>query len=165
MARPDIRPRLPDTTLKPETHTDVAARSRWQLVKDVAVFQVKLLVDGLRDLVLVPLSIVAGIVALMHAGSKPGPQFYELLRLGRRSERWINLFSAAPPETDASERRDDAASSSHTLVPADIDDLVNRVESFIVDEYANGGITGQARQRLDRALGSLRARRRSRPPR
>jgi hypothetical protein len=45
-------------------------------------------------------------------------------------------------------------------MPADIDELVNRVESFIVDEYKTGGITGQARQRLDRALESLRARRR-----
>jgi hypothetical protein len=148
-----------------DTHTDVAAGSRWQLVKDVAVFQVKLLIDGARDLFLVPVSIMAGIISLMHAGSNPGPQFYELLRLGRRSERWINLFSAATPETDSGERSNDSASSSHTLVPVDIDDLVNRVESFIVDEYANGGITGQARQRLDRALETLRAKRSNRPPR
>lgn len=153
----------PVRNVESDTHTDTGAGSRWQLVKDVAVFQVKLLIDGARDLFLVPVSIVAGIVSLMHSGSKPGPQFYDLLRLGRQSERWINLFSAAAPAPDAAGRSDDSASSSRTPLPVDIDDLVNRVESFIVDEYANGGITAQARQRLDRALESLRAMRRSRP--
>lgn len=128
--------------------------SRLSLIRDVVVFQVKLLVDGFRDLLLVPVSIGAGVLSLLHPGNKPGRQFYELLRLGKQSEQWINLFAAAevrPGEPGAAEET--------RRPPADIDDLVSRVEAFIVDEYRKGGITGQARQRLDRALESLRARR------
>lgn len=142
--------------MKRDSDTGATAGSRRQLVKDVLVFQVKLIVDGFRDLLLVPLSIGAGFMSLLQAG----PQFYQLLRLGRRSERWINLFAAAGPEEEADERRDAPAATAGAPMPGDIDDLVNRVESFIVDEYRTGGITAQARNRLDRALESLRARRR-----
>lgn len=146
--------------MKSHADTGVAASPRWQLVKDVLVFQVKLIVDGFRDLLLVPVSIVAGLMSLIQAGKKPGPQFYDLLRLGRRSERWINLFAAAGSERETGASRDDSRATSRAPMPADIDELVNRVETFIVDEYRSGGITGQARQRLYRALESLRARRR-----
>ena len=53
---------------------------RWVLLRDLGVLQVKLIVDGLRDLVLVPLSLVAGIVSLASSkDNRPGPQFYHLL--------------------------------------------------------------------------------------
>jgi hypothetical protein len=146
--------------MKSRADTVVAAGPRRQLLKDLLVLQVKLFVDGLRDLLLVPASIGAAIVSLVQPGSKPGPQFYQLLQLGRRSERWINLFAAAGREREGGDNRADPDRELRATVPADIDALVNRVESFIVAEYAKGGITGQARQRLDRALESLRARRR-----
>ena len=37
----------------------------------------------------------------------------------------------------------------------DIDAMVSRVESFVVDEYRKGGVTQQAKERLDRAIDSL----------
>lgn len=133
-----------------------AGNPRVELVRDVLVFQVKLLVDGLRDLLLVPVSIAAGLMSLIHKGPRPGPQFYDLLRVGRKSEHWINLFAAADrqPGSDGMAGRRPSGNGQ-----PDIDELVARVESFIVQEYRNGEITGQARQRLDRALESLRARR------
>lgn len=134
-----------------DVRSEPPAGSRLSLLRDLAVFQLKLLVDGFRDLLLVPVSIGAGVLSLLHRGPGPGPQFYDVLRLGKRSEHWINLFAAA-------ERQPEDASPPGP-VPADIDDLVSRVESFIVAEYRNGGITGQARQRLDRALEAMRARR------
>ena len=121
---------------------------RWTLIRDVVVFQVKLLFDGLRDLLLVPISIGAGIVSLLKSGSKPGSEFYDLLRLGRRSERWINLFGAAQHMPDAAGHND--------LFPAeDVDELVSKVESFVVSEYRKGGVTAQAKDRLDRAIDTL----------
>ena len=77
---------------------------RWTLIRDVAVLQVKLVVDGLRDLILVPLSLAAGIMSLA-SGEKgvPGTQFYRLLGVGKQSELWINLFGAmknAPPDLE-----------------------------------------------------------------
>ena len=121
---------------------------RWTLIRDILVLQLKLLVDGLRDLILVPISLVIGVISLLKAGNASGSEFYELLRAGRRTEQWINLFGAA-------ERVYGPSISDERFPAEDIDEMVSRVESFLVDEYRQGGVTRQARDRLDRALESL----------
>jgi len=124
----------------------------WTLIRDIAVLQVKLVVDGLRDLILVPASLVAGIVSLSKTkDGVPGTEFYTLVGVGKQSERWINLFGAyknAPPEVTEQKHFGDA----------DIDDIVSRVESFVVDEYKRGGVTSQARDRMNKAMDAMRRR-------
>jgi len=124
----------------------------WTLIRDIAVLQVKLLVDGLRDLILVPASLVAGIISLGKTkDGVPGTEFYTLVGVGKQSERWINLFGAyknAPPEVIEQRHFGDA----------DIDDIVSRVESFVVDEYKRGGVTAQARDRMNKAMDAMRRR-------
>ena len=122
---------------------------QWTLLRDLAVLQVKLLVDGFRDLVLLPASIIAALLSVMSGkNGKPGPQFYNLLVVGKQSEHWINLFGAAD--------RVHGASIDDDRFPAeDIDEMVSRVESFVVDEYSKGGVTRQVKSQLDRALESL----------
>jgi len=66
--------------------------SRLQLLLDVVVFQFKLAADGLRDLVLMPLAILSAIMGLVAGGDDPHRYFRDVLRLGRRTEIWINLF-------------------------------------------------------------------------
>lgn len=134
-----------------QSNTAIEHLNRWTLIRDVGVLQVKLVVDGLRDLVLVPVSLLAGLVSLMKGDHEPTNEFYELLRLGRRSERWINLFGAA-------DRAPGCPSSEQKAVAGDIDELVTRVESFIVDEYKSGGVTRQAKDRLDKAIEALHRR-------
>jgi hypothetical protein len=125
----------------------------WTLIRDIAVLQVKLVVDGVRDLVLVPTSLIAGIVSLAKTkDGKPGTEFYALVSVGKQSEHWINLFGAiknAPPELVEGRHFGDA----------DIDDIVSRVESFVVDEYKRGGVTSQAKDRIEKAMEAMRRRR------
>ena len=120
----------------------------WTLLRDILVLQLKLLFDGLRDLILVPISFFVGTLSLLKGGPARGSEFYQLLRMGRRSERWINLFGAA-------ERVYGTAVENDRFPAEDIDEIVSRVESFIVDEYRKGGVTRQAKDQLDRALNSL----------
>jgi len=138
-------------TLLPES--DNKKPPTWTLIRDVAVLQVKLLVDGARDLILVPATLIAGIVSLVKSeGGKPGPQFYRLVGIGKQSERWINLFGAfdnAPPEVIEENHFGDT----------DMDQIVLRMESFVVDEYKRGGITAQAKERIDKALDAMQRRR------
>ncbi len=128
---------------------------RWILFRDLAVLQFKLLVDGFRDLVLLPASIVAAVLSVMSSkNGRPGPQFYNLLVVGKQSEHWINLFGAlksAPGNLDR----------SAAFGGADIDDIVSKVETFVVAEYKRGGVTAQAKSRIDQALRSLRRKSRS----
>jgi hypothetical protein len=74
----------------------------WTLIRDVGVLQVKLIVDGLRDLILVPASLIAGFISLFNrTKGQPGDEFYRLVSVGKQSEEWINLFGAlrnAPPD-------------------------------------------------------------------
>ena len=128
---------------------NTAYTDRWTLIRDIAVLQVKLVVDGIRDLLLVPASLVAGFWSLL-SGSKdrPGPQFYQLIGLGKQSEVWINLFKAyenAPPEVV----------KDRPFGVTNMDELVDKFESFIVDEYRRGGVTAQAKDRIDQALNAI----------
>ena len=126
------------------------ASERWTLIRDVGVLQFKLLVDGLRDLVLVPLSLVAGLISLLQSkDGRQGPQFYHLLAWGKQSEVWINLFGAVENSPAKIEQR-------HPFGEKDIDDIVGRLETFVVDEVNRGGVTTQAKERLDRILNGLK---------
>lgn len=70
--------------------------SRGTVVRDLAIFQMKLALDSLKDVVLSPLSLIAGAAVLLV-----GPEgwaarfFYGLLRIGERYDLWLNLYSAA----------------------------------------------------------------------
>lgn len=129
--------------------------NRTRMIRDIATLQVKLLVDGFRDLLLVPASLVLGLASLLGEGGKGDNSFYELLRLGKRSEKWINLFGAL-------DRLDESANDSEG---EDIDRMVQRVETFLVDEYKHGRLSGQAREKLETSITRLReaARRRADP--
>jgi hypothetical protein len=133
---------------EPQAESTGDGQGRWALIRDIAVLQVKLVVDGARDLVLVPISMIAGIISLAKSNFGSDNEFYELMRVGKKSERWINLFGAADqlPETERDIMK---------LPDTDIDAMVSRVESFVVDEYRKGGVTQQAKERLDRAIASL----------
>jgi hypothetical protein len=125
------------------------------LIRDIVVFQFKLIVDGLRDFVLVPVALIAGLVSLVSGEKgRPGPQFYQLLDMGKKSEHWIDLFGAlrhAPPDLVDGIRFPDAG----------IDDFLDHVEDFMVDEEKRGGLTAQARERFERILRRLQDRRNS----
>ena len=125
------------------------ASEYWTLLRDLGVFQVKLVVDGLRDLILVPTSLIAGIVSLTKGeGGRPGLQFYHLLGFGQQTERWINLFGAV-------ENSPEKLDQPTPFGEGDIDDLVGKFESFVVDEFKRGGLTAQAKERLDSALAAI----------
>jgi hypothetical protein len=135
---------VPDTTQPPTSRTTLA--------RDIVVLQAKLVVDGLRDLILVPASLVVGIFSLLSFDKiRPGAEFYRLLYAGKQSERWINLFGAlknAPPDME----------EVRGFPDADMDDIVGRLETYMVEEHRRGGMTAQAKDRLDKALDTIKRR-------
>lgn len=72
-----------------------AAPVRRQLIKHVVVLQLKLLLGAARDLALTPVTLVAAAVDFVLAGRQPPRYFAWILRLGERSDHWIDLWSAA----------------------------------------------------------------------
>jgi hypothetical protein len=131
--------------------------TRWQLIRDLLVFQVKLAADALRDLILSPVSLAAGAIDLLRGGGRPGQRFYEVLLAGRRSEEVIDLFGAA----DRVAPRDGEAPRHG---PASIDAVVARLERVLVEQVERGGVTASAKAAIDRSLDALGTGRRSPPP-
>lgn len=69
--------------------------SRRVLVRDLVVFQTKLMLDGLKDLALLQASIVAALVDFVFMPVTRGRCFYGVLRLSERVDLWFNLYGAA----------------------------------------------------------------------
>ena len=126
--------------------------TRTTLARDIIVLQAKLVVDGFRDLILVPASLIAGIISLLTFNDgKPGTEFYRLLQTGKQSEHWINLFGAlknAPPDLEGIKG----------FPEADMDEIVGRLETYVVEEHKRGGMTAQAKDRLDKAFETIKRR-------
>lgn len=112
---------------------------RAALVRETIVFQLKLVVDGVRDLVLIPVSLIASLMGLMRGGDEPEREFRQVLQIGRDSEQWINLFGSHAVPEDAN-------------ATASIDALFSRVEETLKQQYQASGISAKARSEIDAAL-------------
>lgn len=67
--------------------------SRNATVRDFAIFQVKLALDGMKDLVAFNLSIVALILDFISGRGRRPRLFYSVVRGSRRFDKWLNLHS------------------------------------------------------------------------
>ncbi|MBD3648295.1 MAG: hypothetical protein HUJ31_12780 [Pseudomonadales bacterium] len=106
---------------------------RWTVIRDLIAFQFKLAMDGIRDVILSPVSLALGFFGLLFGGRNPGKHFYGLLRLGHRTDRWINLFGASDREHAG-------------------DTLVDQVESILKERYAQSGVVRNIKDRTDKSL-------------
>jgi len=112
---------------------------RFELARDAAVLQLKLLADGFRDALLIPASLMAALIGLLRGGEDCDREFRRVLQLGRRSERWINLFGHQPP-----------LDVSHPA--GSMDSVLNQVESIVMDQYRKGGNASDAREAVRKAM-------------
>lgn len=97
---------------------------RLELIRSAAVLQIKLLVDGLRDAILIPVSLVAALIGLLRGGEDCDREFRRVIKAGRRSERWINLFGHQRPLGN------DPSGS--------MDSILDQVETAVMDKYQKG---------------------------
>ena len=122
---------------------------RWLLIRDALFLQPKLVLEGLKDLLLGPVALVAAGIDLVR-GSRPGrPRaFYVVLRFGRQFEGWLNLYGALPA--------DDADETALVRVdPVGIDAQFGKIEQALLQEHARGGVTTRLRQKVDLWLDKL----------
>ena len=89
-----------------------------QLIRHAVVLQLKLLLEGMKDILLGPVALVALAVDLLVRRKRDGRLFYDTLRGSARFEDFLNLYGALP------ERRD----SDDVEVGTTIDRFINRAE-------------------------------------
>ena len=112
---------------------------RFTLIRETAILQLKLIADGFRDAVLIPISLLAALIGLLRGGEDCDREFRRVIKLGRRSERWINLFGHQRP-----------LAASHPA--GSMDKILNQVESVVMDQYKKGRSTSETRAAVRQAL-------------
>jgi len=120
--------------------TEQRSHSRQAIIRKVAVFQFKLLLDALRDLSLSPLSLIAAAADLLGLSPQKGLWFDRVLALGRRSEHMIDLWR------------------SERVGRGEVDTMVNRLELLLRDEQARKEAPTKLRLWAEDTLEQLRNR-------
>jgi hypothetical protein len=123
-----------------------AADERWTFIRDVVVFQIKLFLDNLRDLVLMPVALVAAIIDLFVRGEREGALFYKVLRWGAHSEEVIDVYSAIEHHDPGQFR----ISETYT-----VDGVIARLQGVVVREVEKGGTAATIKTAMDRAIDQL----------
>lgn len=82
--------------------------SRFRLLRDVVVFQIKLAMEALLDITLIPVSLVAAGLDLLLGNWRQPRWFHTVLRFGERCERWIDVWGVATPGSEIPRSEADA---------------------------------------------------------
>lgn len=112
------------------------------LARRAVVLQLKLVADGLRDAALIPVSLVAAAIGLIRGGDNADEEFNAVLKLGRRSERWINLFGHHRP-------------LARTHPAGSLDAVFDKVEDVVREQYRKGTASQEAKTAITEALEDL----------
>jgi hypothetical protein len=94
------------------------------LARAVAVLQLKLLLGAARDLVLIPLALIAALFDLVRLKSTEPRYFRQVLQFGEHTDRWIDVWYA---------NHDDKAEPREN-----VDALLRRVEEVVRDPQRGG---------------------------
>jgi len=132
--------------------------SRWQLLKDIAIFQVKLALDAIRDLLLSPVSIVSAVIDLIKGHQYSQSYFYKVMKLGRKTDHWLNLFGAAGEhKSSVADEREDSEPGVKQMSEQgrNLDDLFSQVEALLKEQHDKGGLTATAKTSIDRYLDKI----------
>jgi hypothetical protein len=116
--------------------------TRWRLVRDVVVFQIKLGMEAVLDLTLIPVSLAAAGLDLLLGNWRRPRWFHAVLRFGERCEHRIDLWRVATPGVDAPQSEVDAVMRSiETLIrnPRTGPDKVRELRRWAATKLAPSG--------------------------
>jgi hypothetical protein len=91
--------------------------TRWRLMRDVVVFQIKLGMEAVLDLTLIPVSLAAAALDLLLGNWRRPRWFHAVLRFGERCEHRIDLWRVATPGVDAP--------------PSEVDAIMRSIETLV----------------------------------
>lgn len=122
-----------------------SSSQRSEVVHDTVVLQLKLIVDGFRDLLLLPVCLGAGVWGLIRHQKNPGRYLYRVLSYGRLSEKWIGLFDEADkdiyPPLDYEDKK--------------FHDLLQKTQDAFESKYVDPAKKEQLMDKLNGALNEI----------
>jgi hypothetical protein len=117
------------------------AHARWRFLRDVLVFQLKLVLGNLHNFIFVPISLAAAAADLLFKSGRQGSRFYKTMEWAREAEHSIGVYSALDEER------------MHRTYS--VDAVIARIEDVIVREYAKGGTAASVKGAVDRAFDKI----------
>ncbi|WP_339721165.1 hypothetical protein [uncultured Paraglaciecola sp.] len=128
-------------------HENVNKPGRWPLIRQGIVFQFKLGLDALRDILMSPVSIVLIIVDVVMANNQQQSYFNRLMRLGKKSDHWINLFAVDSPKGKSDDIKESADSN--------VDYWITKIETVVKEQQVDGKLTQSGKAKLQQYFGKI----------
>lgn len=120
---------------------------RLPLIRHAIVFQLKLGLDALRDILMSPISIILVVTDIILANNSQRSYFLKLMKLGRKSDHWINLFGVNLPTAETVNTIDTADSN--------VDDWFLKIEDVIKEQQVDGKLSQLGKEKLQRYFGRM----------
>jgi hypothetical protein len=140
-----------DPDLHEELSEDTIRSQRWRLMRDLIVFATKASFEAARDIALVPAAVIAVIAGMLVSPSKPDRYFQRVLEVGDEFDEFVDLFGKEKRRKSGS--RFDPPEEGESRLRAD--DIFERIEQVMFDEYKRGGVTAQAKEAIDHGLDAV----------
>ena len=105
-------------------NTPMIVTSRNATIRDFVIFQVKLALDGFKDLVAFNLSIGAILLDFLSGRGQRPRLFYSVVRASERFDRWLNLHGAV-------RRNEGDGVPDPSVTEVDDDSIVTEIERLI----------------------------------
>jgi len=119
----------------------------WSLIRHVIVFQLKLGLDALRDILMSPVSIVLAVTDIMMANNHQQSYFIRLMRLGKKSDDWINLFAVELPNSEPADNK--------VAADSNVDFWFTKIEKVIKEHQVDGKLSESGKQKLQQYFGRI----------
>ena len=102
----------------------MVAAKKGTLVRDLLIFQLKLVLDGVKGVILIQVSLFAAVFDLLFG--RPGRPlvFYNVLRLSEKIDLWLNLYGA-------SRRAEEDEDGLFGTSPAGADTMLGKLEELV----------------------------------
>ena len=118
---------------------------RQVFLRDAVVFHGKLLLDGLRDVVLFPVALITALIDLLRRDDPAGHRFYDVVHFARETEQWIDLFEAA-------DRAPDTGRPRPNIEGPRLDDFIDDIEQKLKAGHERGELSASAKQAFEQIL-------------
>lgn len=154
-----------------KTHGSVQEPSRWAMFKKLVIFQIKLAMDAVRDLILSPVSFVCSAIDIIFKNNEKKSKFNQLMQLGSQTDIWLNMFNQhqttyddnvdLPTKNSANftaDKRNRVAFDkiSRHLHTSNADKLIEKIEGVLQEQQITGGVTDGARKTIIQTINNIK---------
>lgn len=122
------------------------ANSRKSLFIKAVVFQFKLGLDAVRDILLSPVAIIFAIIDFINGNNGHQSLFNKLLRFGRKTDQWIGLFNTGDVDTDEELKAEEEKN---------VDFWVTKIQEKVKQQALAGKLSESAKTQINDYLSKI----------